>query len=125
MFSPILKVAKGFLPTWNAFLEEWTQEKELPYYLVLSDLARYISLLVNRGDIDELKAIFEVIERWHLEGDAYVKEAATIGILEDLQNTNVVGEGVPELLENYLLPESKKWWTKVYEFWEKGKIIQE
>ena len=69
--------------------------------------------------------IFSVIERWHLEGDDYVKEAATVGILEDLQNINVVGVGAPEKIEIYLLPESKKWWLKVYEFWGTGKTISE
>lgn len=125
MFQPILEVSDGFRPIWNEFLEEWKDDDELPQYLALGDLARYISSLISESKDEEIKKIFAVIERWHLEGDLYVKEAATVGILEDLQNTNLVGEGVPEKIEFYLLPESKKWWLKVYEFWEKGKIISE
>lgn len=125
MFQPILEVSDGFRPIWNEFLEEWKDDDELPQYLALGELARYISSLISESKGEEIKKIFAVIERWHLEGDSYVKEAATVGILEDLQNTNVVGEGVPEKIELYLLPESKKWWLKVYEFWEKGKIISE
>jgi len=125
MFQPILEVSDGFRPIWNEFLEEWKDDDELPQYLALGELARYISSLISESKDEEIKKIFAVIERWHLEGDSYVKEAATVGILEDLQNTNVVGEGVPEKIELYLLPESKKWWLKVYEFWEKGKIISE
>jgi len=30
--------------------------------------------------------VFKVVERLHLEGDHFVKEAATIGLLEDIQN---------------------------------------
>lgn len=119
MFKPILEASDGFRPIWNEFLEEWKDDDELPQYLALGDLARYISKLISESSDEELKRIFAVIESWHLEGDSYVKEAATVGILEDLQNINVVGEGIPEKVELYLLPESKKWWVKVYEFWEK------
>ena len=125
MFEPLLSVSEGFKPIWDEFVIEWKDDDELPQYLVLSDLARYISTLISESKEKELKDIFSVIERWHLEGDDYVKEAATIGILEDLQNTNIVGSGIPEKVEAYLLPESKKWWLKVYEFWETGKIISE
>ena len=125
MFQPILEVSDGFRPIWNEFLEEWKDDDELPQYLALGDLARYISSLISESKDEEIKKIFSVIERWHLEGDSFVKEAATVGILEELQNTNVVGERVPKKVELYLLPESKKWWLKVYEFWEKGKIISE
>ena len=96
MFQPILEVSDGFRPIWNEFLEEWKDDDELPQYLALGDLARYISSLISESKDEEIKKIFAVIERWHLEGDLYVKEAATVGILEDLQNTNLVGEGVPE-----------------------------
>lgn len=123
MFQPILEVSDGFRLIWNEFLEEWKDDDELPEYLALADLARYISSLISESNEEEIKKIFAVIERWHLEGDSYVKEAATVGIMEDLQNTNIVGEGVPEKIELYLLPESKKWWLKIDEFWEKGKII--
>ncbi|WP_018417404.1 hypothetical protein [Teredinibacter turnerae] len=125
MFKPILEVSDGFRPIWNEFLEEWNDDDELPQYLALGDLAGYISKLISESRDEELKSIFAVIERWHLEGDSYVKEAATIGMLEGLQNINVVGEGIPEKVELYLLPESKKWWAKVYEFWEEGKTISE
>ncbi len=66
-----------------------------------------------------------MIELWYLKGDSYVKEVATIGLLEDLQNTNVVGIGVPEKLEAYLLPESRCWWQKVNDFWEHGNTISD
>ncbi len=125
MFRPILVVSEGFRPIWDEFIDEWKDDNELPLYLVLGDLARYISKLINESKVEEIKKIFVVIERWHLDGDSYVKEAATVGILEDLQNTNVMGEGVPEKVELYLLPESRKWWLKVYEFWETGRITSE
>ena len=125
MIEPILAVSPGFSPAWNEFLNEWPDEKELPIYLALSELARYIAKLHTGGKIEELKNIFLVVEKWHLEGDSYVREAATVGLLEDLQNSNVVGDGVPRALEEHLLPETRKWWDKVNIFWVKGEIISE
>ena len=90
MFKPILNVSDGFKPVWNEFVSEWKDDGELPQYLALSKLARYISRLISESQTQELSDIFEVIERWHLEGDDYVREAATVGLLEDLQNTNEV-----------------------------------
>lgn len=125
MICPILDVSPNFTPVWNEFLEEWKSEVDLPLYLLLADLARYINTLVNSKSDNELKKIFSVIEGWHLEGDSYVKEAATVGLLENLQNINVVGDSTPEIIVSYLLPESKKWWVKVNEFWTTEKLISE
>lgn len=94
-------------------------------YLVLSDLARHMAQLLRNGDESELQQIFEFVEQWHLDGDPYVKEAATIGLLEDLQNTGLVGVGMPAQFERFLGPESKRWWVKVEKFWAKGELIRD
>lgn len=125
MFKLILEVSDGFKPVWNEFVSEWKDDAELPQYLALAKLARYISRLVAESRTQELSDIFEVIERWHLEGDDYVREAATVGILEDLQNTNIVGTGVPDKVQKLLLPKSKQQWTKICDFWSTGRVISE
>jgi len=43
---------------------------------------------------EEFPAVFEIIERMHLEGDDYVKEAATIGMLEGIQNVAGIQESI-------------------------------
>ena len=92
MMPPILKATPSFEPVWREFLDEWQEDLEgLPLYLVLSDLAKHIAELFELGAESELHEIFGIVETWHLHGDAYVKEAATIGLLEDIQNTNIVG----------------------------------
>jgi hypothetical protein len=126
MIGPILRASPSFSPVWNEFVAEYENEgSELPLYVVLGDLARHIALLERRGTEDELQGIFGAIERWHTEGDDYVKEAATVGLLEDLQNTNVVGGTDSSRFIKYLGPESKRWWAKVNAFWEKGEIIRD
>jgi hypothetical protein len=124
MMTPVLAVSPSFQPIWTAFVREWQDDPNgLPLYLALSDLARYIAELHRSRNTAEIEAIFDVVESWHRDGDAYVKEAAVIGLLEDLQNTNVVGAGVPEELARYLGPASARWWGKVEEFWERGTLI--
>jgi hypothetical protein len=126
MMDSILRASPSFIPAWNVFLAEHEEQgSELPLYIVLGDLARHIALLEKRGTEDELQEIFGVIERWHTEGDDYVKEAATIGLLEDLQNTNVVGDPDASRFVKYLGPESKRRWAKVEAFWETGEIIRD
>jgi len=117
MIELVLDAAPNFTPIWEEFLEYWADEDDVPLYVILSDLARYIGSLIRDGKDQEIRNIFAVIERWHLEGDAYVKETATVGLLEDLQNSNVVGTGLSEPIEAYLMPESKRGWLKIQAFW--------
>ena len=124
MIPLLVEASPGFAEEWAEFLAEWAEEPSLPHYLVLGDFARHMCGLMAAGDEQTLKRIFAVIERLHLEGSPYVKEAATVGLLEDLQNTNLhLPSTSPEQFERYLLPESARWWEKVRTFWEEGKII--
>jgi hypothetical protein len=123
MFEDVLKACPSFVPTWQAFCQEWEDEGELPIYLALSDLAQHlIGMLVN-GEDSGLKAVFEIVEQWHLDGDPYVREAATIGLLEDLQNKGYHKTTTPDEFVRFLLPESKFWWAKVVAFKQQGHLI--
>ncbi|MEM6885911.1 MAG: hypothetical protein AAF571_12855 [Verrucomicrobiota bacterium] len=95
-----------------------TEDLDTPY-VILSDFSRYLLELYWSGDIDTLKRASEIIEGLHLEGDPYVREAATIGILEAIQNNwDHDGIGANKFYE-YLLPESKRWWNSLNRFWQK------
>ena len=69
--------------------------------------------------------MFAVVERWHIEGNAYVSEAASMGFLESLQNqlggndgrTGVEGAKAADF-EPYLGPETRRWWEKLYQYWD-------
>lgn len=90
-------------------------------YVELGEFAHHLVELHKLKQADEFPAVFEVIERLHLEGDAYVKEAATIGMLEGIQNVAGNSGVDPEEFSRYLRPESAKWWQQLNDFWE-GKI---
>lgn len=126
MMAPIIAASPSFVPTWQAFVEEWQDEPDgLPHYLVLADLARHVAQLIEANADAELQSIFQTVENWHINGDPYVKQAASIGLLEDLQNTNVVGEEVPAKVLLYLGPESTRWWHKIQDFWQHGTAIRD
>ncbi len=109
-----------------SFTEKWREhrafyEDEDLLYVDLGEFAHHLVTLHKADLTDEFPAVFEIIERLHLEGDPYVKEAATIGLLEGIQNVAGNSGVNPEEFSRYLKPESAKWWRQLNDFWE-GKI---
>jgi hypothetical protein len=93
---------------------------------MLGDFARHLLQLHRQQQTDVFPAVAQVIERLHVEGDHYVREAATIGLLEAIQNV-WRNEGTdPELFVPHLLPESARWWQSLNDFWSgKSKFVGE
>lgn len=117
MFEPMLEACPSFVPEWTAFCSDFQAEIKDGFpceYIALAALARHLRALHESGTTGEFHAVFEVVERWHCEGEHYVKEAATVGLLEDLQNDEARGE----VFKPWLLPESKKWWDRLIRFWD-------
>ena len=123
MFEPLLQADRSFAPLWRAFLEEWKDEREPPLYLALANAARHLVGQLKAGDTEKFQAVFDVVERWHLEGDTYVRTAASLGLLEDLQNTSLHEGTSPTAFEPWLRPESRRWWNKVDGYWTRGESL--
>jgi hypothetical protein len=62
--------------------------------------------------------IFAVVERWHTEGDAYVAEAASIGLLESLQNQSGGSDRKADTVERWLGPKAYYCWKKLDRYWD-------
>jgi hypothetical protein len=94
-------------------------------YIALSEFARHLLVLQQTKQTNDFPAVAIVIERLHLEGDPSVREAATIGLLEGIQN--VWSHSIdPEIFAAYLLPESARWWQSLNDFWTgKAKFVGE
>jgi hypothetical protein len=124
MVPLLVEASPSFAETWRQFQVEWACEHTLPFHLALADFVRHMSHLLASGDEATLHRIFSVIERFHVEGASKVREAATVGLLEDLQNANLHDAGTsPEQFERFLLPVSARYWRKVEAFWAEGKLI--
>jgi len=86
-------------------------------YTLLGELASIVVARVEEGDTSDFKTIFAEVERWHYYGDSYVREAATIGFLENLQNLLGHKELSQELIESWLGSRSLAWWERLNRFW--------
>ena len=118
MFEPLLVADPSFRPAWERFVEEYRdEEEELPNYLALCDLARHLIGKLAAGQTGAFPAVFDVVERWHIEGDPYVQEAATIGLLEDLQNDWLHQTTQPADFEFWLRPVSREYWDMLVIYW--------
>ena len=120
MFEPMLEADPGFAPVYAEFLEDYGDEPELPEYLALADFARHLIARLETGDTAGFDAVFDVVERWHIDGNAYVREAASIGLLESLQNGHLHRTTRAADFERWLRPESRKWWGFVERYWSEG-----
>lgn len=92
---------------------------DIAAYLLLGDFANHIVDLYSKDELEEFDAIFDLIERLHVKGDGHIREAATIGLLEGIQNC----APKPELFESYLKPVSKRWWDSLNDFWSGNKPL--
>jgi hypothetical protein len=123
MIPLLVEACPSFGPPWRKFRAEWANESELPCYIAIGEFARHLSTVLASGNEDVLRNVFDVVERLILEGDPYVQEAAVVGVIEDLQNSNLHSGTKPDQYLPYLLPQSRRWWTKVEAFWNEGRLL--
>jgi hypothetical protein len=112
----LLAACPSFAEPWAAYRASAAYEEGL-LYLDLAELVHHVVELERRGQGDELPALFAVVERLHLEGDDFVREAATIGFLECVQNNAGHAALDEERFRRYLQPESARWWDELDRFW--------
>ena len=115
----LLEACPSFGPKWEEHLEYYDDEPLL--YIDLAEFARHLVALHKSKETREFPKVFGVVERLHIEGDPFVKEAATIGLLEGIQNNAEHNDVDPEVFVQYLRRESLSWWLQLNDFWE-GKI---
>ena len=120
---PLLLIAcPSFSRSWEEYLlEAYQGEEEQLLYIDLYEFACHLVELHKAHRIEEFPAAFRAIEDLHLEGNHFVKEAATIGLLEGIQNAAGHRGVDPEEFLQYLHVESLRWWRQLNDFWS-GKI---
>jgi hypothetical protein len=115
----ILKACPSYQERWEKYYEDsYSDGDEQLLYIDLGDFAHHIVDLYKSNKMDEFPNIFEVIEQLHVSGDEFVKEAATIGLLEGIQNVfSHIGIN-PNVFYKYLNRESLLWWNNLNDFWD-------
>jgi hypothetical protein len=127
MIPLLIEACPSFKVEWDKHCEECEEHSEkILYYVVLGDFAHHLLELFQKQQVETFPAVARVIEQLHVEGDSYVREAATIGLLEGIQNGWGNNNVNPELFFPYLLPVSAKWWQSLNSFWTgKSKFVGE
>ncbi len=123
MFERLMQADPSFRGEWEKFQDEWRNDEEAPLYLALSELARHLIRNLEVGNTSRFGEVFGIVERWIVDGNGYVREAAIVGLLEDLQNKSLHHKTNPDDFKPWLEPQSTIWWTKVDAFWENGKPL--
>lgn len=119
MMEPLLAADPTFRPKWEALIAEYNDDPRPPIYIALGEFAQHLLEQQERGDTQGFGEVFAVVERWHVEGDHFVGEAATVGFLESLQNCAGGNDrSKAACFERYLGSVSRTWWEKLYSFWE-------
>jgi hypothetical protein len=111
-------------PSYNLRWETYRNAPEFDVellYVHLGDFADHVIDLLERDERSEFPAFIQVLERLHLDGDDDVKEAATIGLLEGIQNIAGHRKVSTESFEAALSVEMQRWWRSLDAFWS-GKV---
>ena len=118
----LLRACPSYQSRWEMYCADLVYEPGL-LYVDLADFASHLVELLEENNTEEFSAVFEVIEQMHLDGDDFVREVATIGALEGIQN--IAGNrGVdPERFVPFLGKVSKRQWKKLNDFWN-GKRLR-
>src|SRR6478752_2096195 len=86
-------------------------------YELLGAFGRHLLELYNLDHATSFLNVGVMIENLHIDGDELVKNAATIGLLESLQNIWLNAGIDPMPFREWLLPVSREQWDALYEFW--------
>ena len=94
---PLLRAAcPSFEGRWQAYVSDSLFDD------VCWGFASHLVDLMVEGKVAEFAAVFDAVERLLVDGDLYVRQAATVGLLEGIQNVSGGGGGsgaVPSVCE--------------------------
>src|SRR5262245_39688685 len=113
-----LAVCPRIGPAWENHLAFWDGEAERGHYNDVGVVAHHLVDSFQSGDISEFPAVFALLERCLVEGDEQVKELATIGVIEDIQNIASHRSFGPWVFYDWLGPESRAAWDELWVFWQ-------
>ncbi|WHY84645.1 hypothetical protein QNH39_18580 [Neobacillus novalis] len=120
----LLSACPSYSERWEKYLEEnYEDGDEQLLYIDVADFANHIIEIYKLNETEEFEAVFEVIELLHIQGDEFVKELATIGLLEDI-HLSLTDKQEHDFFVKYLKPESLQWWNYLFDFWS-GKLFNE
>jgi hypothetical protein len=118
----LLNTCPSYNSRWENYIKDagYDEGEEQLLYIDLADFSNHLIELLMENKIGEFPHIFDVVELLHTNGDEYVKEAVTVGLLEDIYLDEISEGFLP-----FLRPESFRWWNKLKDFWTNGIIMRD
>lgn len=117
----LIKACPSFNPKWEEHLQDiWDRTSETILYTDLTEFARHLIELVKKNELDAYDDIFCEIEHLLREGEPFVQEAITIGLLEDFQNFLLSSNYEFDIIEKFIKPETKRQWNAIIKMWDGG-----
>lgn len=105
-------------PSFNEYWQEHLQEYgNALLYVAAGALSDHLLHLFRKDDLSSFPAVAAALESFHVEGSAWVKEFATVGVLEAIQNVWLNSLIDPSVFAAFLLPESRRSWDLLNLFW--------
>jgi hypothetical protein len=101
---------------WQEYQDRWPDEDRNTFN-DMAVIAHYLVDCYERGALAEFPAAFSVLEQCLAQGDMQVRDAATIGVIEDLQNIASHRSFAPKAIEPWLQPLSRTAWEKLAASW--------
>jgi hypothetical protein len=101
---PLIRAAcPSFKERWKAYVSDPIYDEEL-LYVHLGEFASHIVELMVQGRVSEFEAVFDAVERLHVDGDLHVRRAD--------------GKTDPEGFVRYLEPQTARKWQLLNAAWK-------
>ena len=114
----LLEACPSFEAAWNTHVNDYGTEL---LSVAAGAFAKHLLVLFRASDISSFPAVGAAIERLYVEGSSPVREFATVGILEGIQNVWSNNGVDPEHFRNYLGQEAERSWVALNSAWS-GKV---
>ncbi|HKN36955.1 MAG TPA: hypothetical protein VJX16_27230 [Terriglobales bacterium] len=112
VISHLLREFPQFRNRWEEARNKWRHDAGA--YLDMSSFARFVTdELYEKGQYQQVRAAFELIERFLTDGTAEVRELAALGFLETLQTAASWKPYGSDAFGRFLRPESRDVWNKL------------
>jgi hypothetical protein len=95
-------------------------------YLEMASVATYLGERLRAGETTGFRSFFEAIERCLSEGTPDTVELVLVGLIEDLQNTNITQVDDESKWDEFFGPITRRGWQAVNDGWagDVGAIIR-
>ena len=115
--AALLEAFPRFSERWRKHIASWGGKPAGSY----NDMAEFVHFVVEdlfeKGDLDEIRRVFQFLENFFVVGDQETRDLIGIGFFESLQNFASRRAYGNKVFEQFLGPMSKQVWAEIQQVW--------